>query len=375
MSELRKNIGRIFDERKFRITNSISDWVRVIDNDGFISFVNQSMIDEFGVDPKGLNIWEEIDERVVPRCISTRNFRFNGVIREERKIKGRYFSIQSSPIRDDQKNIIGTVEVFRDITSEINARIDLIEANKKMHDEINFAKLIQRNILPKKGRHGDLNVDYRYISSETLSGDIFDIIEIDNDHVAIYIADIVGHGVAASILTMFVRQTVRSIVNSGTIMPKDVLQELKIRYKELDLDDDKYFTMFYGIYNRKTGFFTCSNAGHNAIPIKFNNDFSILMESSGFPISYLFVDSVYEQKDIKLHNGDKILFYTDGITEVKNYEGEEFGESRLQEIVKKNRNRLLDDIVDAIEWYRWGEQEDDLCLLLIEVDQIEEGIS
>src|SRR5699024_6036638 len=108
-----------------------------------------------------------------------------------------------------------------------------------------FAKKIQMSILPKKGVFGPLKIDYLYRPSEILSGDMFDIHKIDDEHIGIYISDVVGHGVSASIMTMFIRQTMESIMKD-TLSPSDAISNLHKSFLDLNLDDENYFTLFYG---------------------------------------------------------------------------------------------------------------------------------
>ena len=130
---------------------------------------------------------------------------------------------------------------------------------------------------------------------------------------------------------------------------------------------DKYFTIFYAVYNAKDNYFKYANAGHNCIPIKYNSNGTELLTTKGFPIYLIFNEIYYEENEIVLNKGDKILFYTDGITEVKNIEGEEFGVDRIVDIIKNNSVSLLNKIVENVEKFRWGEQEDDFAMVLMEV--------
>ncbi len=116
-----------------------------------------------------------------------------------------------------------------------------------------------------------------------LSGDMFDIYFIDEENIGIYICDVVGHGVTASMMTMFVRQTMRAI-KDDILSPSAALTELHKRFVTLNLGADKYFTIFYGIYNIKNKQLKYSNAGHNCIPIRFNTDqVTLLKTKGGFP--------------------------------------------------------------------------------------------
>ena len=128
---------------------------------------------------------------------------------KEEIIGGRHYSIKSSPVKDSNGEIYAAVEVFRDVTRERKLELDLINKNKKINKDLQFAKRIQEKILPRKGANDSLKLDYVYKPSEILSGDMFDMFNIDEDNVGIYISDVAGKGVAASMMTMFIRQSMR----------------------------------------------------------------------------------------------------------------------------------------------------------------------
>lgn len=350
----------------YELLDSIVDWVRVIDNEGTIVFANKSMIKSLQVDPKGMNCFHE-PLKGVPKSVYNGNLPFTGIVKEERRVKNRIYSIQSSPVLDHHGEMKGRIEVFRDITGENNVKINLINANRKLYHNISFAKLIQSQILPAKSVKSGLNIDYRYIPSDELSGDFFDIIRVNDDLTAIYICDVVGHGVGASMLTMFVQQSMRSIiVEKNLCQPNEVLKDLHKKFERLQLGDEKYLTMFYGLYQKSTRKFFYSNAGHIALPLWIKKHKCHNLQATGFPIAPMFADFDYKEQSIHFNSGEKILLYTDGITETRDFQGELFGDERLCETATTAGNNLLDNIIREVNEYRWGEQEDDIALLLVE---------
>ena len=89
----------------------------------------------------------------------------------------------------------------------------------------------------------------------------------------------------------------------------------------------------------------------------------------GFPIALLFDVMDYEERKVQLKSGDKILFYTDGITEAKDHNNVEFGVEGILETIRKAPNNLLEEIENKYIYHSWGEQDDDYALVLIEVMQ------
>lgn len=351
----------------YHVLESMADWVRVVDYNGNILYANKAMKESLGTDVLDKKCYQ-IHGKINPCgfCISKRSIRAKETVQKEEIIDGKYYSIKSSPIFDEEGKAVAAVEVFRDVTRERRLELELIEKNKKMSNDLLFAKRLQQRILPQKGVYKSLSIDHLYRPSEMLSGDMYDIFHIDDEHIGVYICDVVGHGVTASMMTMFVRQTMRAIKSEIT-SPSEALTELQKRFMVLNLGVEKYFTIFYGVYNIKTFEFRYANAGHNCVPIKYNKGSIELLKSTGFPISLLFDEVYYTEKKVSLEKGDEILLYTDGITEVKNFDGIEFGMDRVIDIVKNNSDKVIESIVDKVERFRWGEQEDDFAMLLIEV--------
>lgn len=355
----------------YHVLESMADWVRVIDKEGNIIYANKTMKDELGHDIIGKKCYTSYEQTDFCNfCITERTINTGEIVQKEQMIFGKHFSIKSSPVTNSKGEIYAAVEVFRDVSRERKLELELIKKNKKMRTDLGFARRIQEKILPNKGRFYNLNVDYIYNPSEMLSGDMFDIFPIDSEHVGIYISDVSGHGVAASMTTMFIRQTMRSI-KDDILSPACALTELHRRFKDLNLEVDKYFTIFYAVLNTSTYKVKYANAGHNCIPLKYNNkDSNIeLLKVKGYPIVLLFQEIKYEEKIIQLERNDKLLLYTDGITEMKSRDGIEFGVEGLIKLIEEDKNISLPEIEETIINYSWAEQEDDFAIVLVEIDE------
>lgn len=351
----------------YHVLESMADWVKVMDYECRIIYANNSMKKALGDDIIGETCGgTQGHGEPCEFCTSKRSIEKKETVQKEEVIEGRYFSIKSSPVLDSEGNSIGAVEVFRDVTRERKLEIELIEQNKRMSKDLIFAKNLQIGILPKKGIYGSLDIDYIYKPSEMLSGDIFDVYYIDEENLGIYISDVVGNGVAASMMTMFVINTMRNIKDNN-LSPSSVLEELHREFTKLNLNSDQYFTIFYGIYNIKNKKFKYTNAGHNCIPIKFDQNDIVELKTNGFPISLIFNKIDYDENEIQLNCGDEILFYTDGVTEARNMEGLEFGIERIKEAIEEDRENILDSIEEKVNKFRWKEQEDDVAMVLMKV--------
>lgn len=356
----------VFD---YHVLEGIADWVRVVDKNGIIVYANKSMKEELGSEIVGIQCSEShCGLNKCNFCITKRSIETGDVIQKEEEIYGKYYSVKSSPVKDFKGNIYAAVEVFRDVTRERKLEMELVGKNKKINRDLQFAKRIQEKILPRKGVSESVKLDYIYKPSEILSGDMFDMFNIDDDYIGIYISDVSGKGIAASMMTMFIRQSMR-VMKDDIKSPSDALSELHRRFLSLNLEVDSYFTMFYGIYNRITHEFRYVNAGHNCIPIRYNdndNDLDLLY-NKGYPITSLFDKIDYKEKSVQLGLGDKVLFYTDGITEARDSSGREFGIDQVKNIIKEYPNNILNIIEDKIINHSWGEQQDDFAIVLLEV--------
>lgn len=364
------NVINKYGMLNYHVLDGMADWVRVVDKKGMIIYANKTMKEALGEDIVGKKCYAVTGkDRPCSFCITNRSINRGETIQKEEIIDKKYYSVKSSPVENSEGEIFAAVEVFRDVTRERKLELELIDKNKRMRKDLGFAKKIQERILPKKGPLDSVNISYIYEPSEMLSGDMFDVFQIDDENIGVYISDVVGHGVSASMMTMFIRQTMRSI-KDDILSPSIALSELHRQFSMLSLSADKYFTIFYGVYNKRTKQFKYSNAGHNCLPLKYdgNGNLETLM-IKGYPVSLLFDEIIYDENKIELKDGDKILFYTDGITEAKNRDGIEFGVENLIDLVRDNKENPLKKIKTEIGKYSWGDQEDDFALVLMEVSE------
>lgn len=361
-----KGLDRKASYRDLGIVDGMIDWVRVVDKNNIVIYANKKMREDLGEEIVGKKCYDVLcREERCDYCISNITLSDGTIMRKQSSFNNKTYMIVSSPMLDDDGEILGSVEVFRDITKEVLLTEKINEKNKKMSDDINFAKNMQERMLPPKGMYNGINIDYLYVSSENLSGDFFDVFEIDEDNTGIYICDVVGHGVTASLLTIFVRQSLRTIAK-GKMSINRIMKELHKTFLSLNLDYDKYFSIFFGVYNKNTNEFKFVNAGHNSIPILIDEKNEIkMLKSKGYPIANIFDNVSYDVSTVNLKIGDKILLYTDGITEKTNQEGVQFGVDNLIKIVK-TQEKILEEIEASLDNYSQI-QKDDYAVLLVEI--------
>lgn len=346
-----------FNEDHFEILENMADLIRVKDMDNNIIYTNNNILSH--------NTLDNFEKEVRPfsaTCINS----VEGIIQTEETIGEKNYSIKSSPVYNSDGDIIASVEVFRDVTRERELEHALKVASSEMEKDLIFAKKIQRQILPRKNVFKNIKIDFKYHPSKHLSGDLFDIFEIDDDNIGIYIVDVAGHGIAASMLTVFIRQTMYNVA-CDCMSPSVTLRRLKQKYQDLELEPERYFTMFYGVYNMKERELKYANAGHNSIPFMFNKDSITMLVNYGLPILGFDAPDNYQDKSIRLVPGDSILMYTDGLIEATNEYGEEFGEDRVKLAILNTKGNLLEELETKQANFIDVEQQDDIAMILMTV--------
>ncbi len=242
---------------------------------------------------------------------------------------------------------------------------ELIEKNyqleKKLdsiYEDLGNANLAQTNLLPKSIDFTNiLDFSARFIPSQYVSGDTYNVFRLDEDHVGLYQIDISGHGVAAALFSVSLSQMLNANI-SGKGLLKTVLKEkpfykinspatvLALLNEERFFDRYQiYFTMIYMIINIKTGAVQFSRAGHNP-PIILRTDGSVEHpQAGGLPIGWDF-----ERSDpivrTKLKEGDRMFIYSDGICEARNKNKTWYGDIRLKNVIKKNLANSLDETLN-----------------------------
>jgi len=371
---------KLMDEKSICFIESIldgmQDWVRVIDMNDIIIYANQAMRKELGDQFIGKKCYEILGRSgPCDNCISKHAIRMYDTTYKEEEINGRIYSVRSSPLINSDGEVEACVEVLRDITQEklMQQKIEL--QNQKLKSDLQIARMMQYSLLPEAGRlsNGRIEFTYTYMPCETIGGDFFDIYEIDSSHVGVYIADVSGHGVPASMLTMFFRQS----INKRLLSPAQVLNELFEKFNEVKFNEEFYITMFYAVIDTESMEIKYSNAGHHTLPIIINEGKLNILNSAGIPISNWADNVKYEEHKINYASGDKIILYTDGVTEALDNRGKRYGELRFQEFILNNWGKhiekLNNDILEDINNFKsqgkmqLNKIDDDLTVIIIEM--------
>jgi len=187
----------------------------------------------------------------------------------------------------------------------------------KLHEELQSAASIQREYLPEgiPDIHGvDLGIIYRPASY--VSGDIYDITQLDENRSAFFLADAVGHGVPAALMTMVITQGLRKIDGSGKdskiVEPAEALRRLNNTMTQHTGGNARFATAMYAVYDKSKNEVTIAGAGHPpALIVRASTGETDLVDSQG-PLLGIFSDVEFNQTTITLEPGDVLVFYSDG---------------------------------------------------------------
>lgn len=225
----------------------------------------------------------------------------------------------------------------------------LIRKQESLDQDLQAAATIQRSFLPSINLElSNLELAWSWVPSNLLGGDIFNVIRLDESKFIIYMVDVSGHDVPSALVTVSVSQFLNQLnaPSNVFISPHQSLNELD---KEYPIERfDRYFTIFYLVLDVYNGQLSYSCAGHPpAVLLKKDQKFKLL--DQGGPIIGFNNGYTFEEMIETLSKGDKLFLYTDGVTDVKNKQGERFGNERLYPLLEKIKKKPIKEIAGDIQ--------------------------
>jgi sigma-B regulation protein RsbU (phosphoserine phosphatase) len=240
----------------------------------------------------------------------------------------------------------------------------------EIENEMDTARQIQNSILPDGVPSlENLSIAASYYPMTAVAGDFYDFFEIDKHRTGFLIADVSGHGVPAALIASMIKVAMQS-VSAYANNPGEVLRMLgNILCNQLH---DQFVTASYLYLDTEKMTALYSAAGHPPI-LYWNSETEEieLIKSNGILLGIL-KDSDYPVRELSFKKNDRFLLYTDGLIETENSEGEAFGDRRLSEVFRENKNMTSDELNNYLlkELKLWQssetEQQDDLTWILID---------
>jgi serine phosphatase RsbU (regulator of sigma subunit) len=219
---------------------------------------------------------------------------------------------------------------------------------KRLEREVKLAREIQMALLPDTLPEVDgFELHGGNLPSRGVSGDLFKVVSRDDGReCVVFLADVSGKGIAASLLTASLEALVAGPIEQG-IAPNDTC-ELVSRLLYERTPPEKYATGFMAVLDPDSGRLRYAGAGHNPGLLVRADGTTEWLQSTGAPLGILPVGE-YTASDVRLGAGDTVILYTDGITEAENPDEEEFGEERLEAACVPNRHLPLDRLAATLE--------------------------
>jgi sigma-B regulation protein RsbU (phosphoserine phosphatase) len=270
---------------------------------------------------------------------------------------------------------------------------ELLDKQKRLDDDLAAAAQIQKSLLPQKIDIAEnMAVTWKFKPCEHMGGDIFNMFQLDEDHWAIYMLDVSGHGVEAAMITfsvsqflqpysghLFKRKTDKSSQPHQLMTPAEVLAALDAEFPFERFKN--FFTITYMIINTETGELRYSNAGHpHSIVMRKSGKVELLPKggpaigTGDFHLLTGLADR-FEDGRLQLHSGDKLFVYTDGIVEYQNRNDEFYGVQRFYETLEMLSGESINDMVEQsikslMDFGRNAKPQDDMSLFGLELKKI-----
>lgn len=247
----------------------------------------------------------------------------------------------------------------------------LRQANERMRSELQSAASYVESMLPLRLREGDRGVetDWTFIASAELGGDSFGYDWIDDEHLAIYLLDVCGHGVGPAMLSMSAHNALRqrTLPDTDFLQPAQVLRALNRAFPMRE-NQNKFFTIWYGVYNTVTRRLDYGCGGHHAA-ILFSDGDSEPVELGMYNLIIgVLDDTEFESSSVSVAPGSRLYIFSDGLFEVRNPADAEMLElsglaSQLREAQSRSTDRLDTILAGIRRWQGADAFDDDYSLI------------
>lgn len=229
------------------------------------------------------------------------------------------------------------------------------------------ARVVQHGLLPQeKPLLTTLDYAGHCIAARTIGGDYYDFLDMGPGEIGFVLADVSGKGIPAALLMASLQGSLHSLCGASRKSLPELLASLNLHFYK-HTSRARYATFFFGHYSDATRTLCYANCGHNP-PILLRDGGEVERLEATATVLGLFSDWECSTASVQLEKGDVLGIYTDGISETRGNAGEEFGEARILESLRSNRDLEAEDIVrkieNAVEQFKLGEQKDDLTLVI-----------
>lgn len=262
-------------------------------------------------------------------------------------------------------------ERTREVLDLQRVEFELRAAQEKVENELMIAAQIQRSILPSNfpafPERDEFDLYAMMIPAREVGGDFYDFFFVDDDHLAVIIADVSEKGVPAALFTMISRSFFRSVVRQQK-SPSQVLTEINDLLCE-ENDTGMFVTVFIAYYHLSSGRLTYANGGHNpALTFGSDGDFKELAGRHG-PALGVRPGIMYREDSETIEPGQILILYTDGVTEASSPQNELYGMVRFKRLINSCKSlklsKMFNRIDNELKNFQQGNQFDDITVLAL----------
>jgi serine phosphatase RsbU (regulator of sigma subunit) len=242
-----------------------------------------------------------------------------------------------------------------------------LEAEQRAAREMEIAREVQARLFPQKlPPLATLDYTGRCIQARQVGGDYYDFLDLGPGRLGLLLADIAGKGISGALLMANLQANLRSQYAVALHDPSRLLRSVNQLFFE-NTADSSYATLFFADYDDASRRLRYANCGHNP-PVLIRAGGTVERLTATATVLGLFEEWECPVAEETLHPGDTLVIYSDGVTEARSDEGEEFGEARLIETILKCRHlsspKLLDLLLETVQKFSGSEQEDDITLVI-----------
>jgi sigma-B regulation protein RsbU (phosphoserine phosphatase) len=252
---------------------------------------------------------------------------------------------------------------------------DLRDQKQILENELMEAADYVRSLLPLP-MEKPFSIDFQFIPSRQLGGDCFDYYWLDRDYLVIYLMDTAGHGLKATLPSISVLNLLRSraLRNLNYYQPSDVLKALNDTF-QMSHQNDKYFTIWYGVYNRVTRQLVYSSAGHPPAILISGQSRNVnevkLLRTPGMPVG-MFPEAKYVDSFCNIEKSSLFYIFSDGVYEITKSDGELWGLEAFVEMLTHSphtSNQHLSQVIQHLNLINPLDNfDDDLSIVKIKFD-------
>ena len=264
---------------------------------------------------------------------------------------------------------------FNQMTEYVQQLIKERVQKERLENEIEIARKVQERLFPDGApRMKHMEIAGACLPARVVSGDYYDFLPLGGEDLGLAVGDISGKGISAALLMASLQAALHSNVMhlhdaedaAGERNVAGIVERLNRQIYNYT-GTNRFATFFYAHYDGNLQTMIYCNAGHNP-PLHFHGDECRRLSAGGTVVG-IFPEVAYEQETLRLADGDLIVAYTDGLTECADVNGEEFGEDRLIQLIRDNRNMPVEDmkkmiIERVLAWKSSEEQADDITLII-----------